>query len=1002
MKALTSLFLAQSYKDTWEDYERSISTSGFLGWDYVVLTASNEHQAEGFRAEIEERREAGVLPRGTKFLVVSDEGGVRVGSGGATLQVLKLIREVETSFKGLRILVIHSGGDSKRVPQYSALGKLFSPVPHMLENGRTSTLFDEFLISMSSVPSRIREGMLLLSGDVMLLFNPLQIDFGASDAAAISFKENVETGKNHGVFLKGEDGNVMRFLHKQSVETLRDIGAVNERDMVDIDTGAILFSSNIEESLYSLICENGKVSEQKYRQFVNDNVRLSLYGDFLYPLASDSTREDYFLEKPEGNFSDELTEARSLIWDKLSNYRIRLLRLAPAKFIHFGTTLEISKLMSSGIKDYESLGWERKVASTIDADAAGYSSILSKDSSVGENTYLEVSSVRNGSKVGSGSVVSYLDVSGTTIPENVVVHGLRQTNGKFVVRIYGVEDNPKGLLDEGAKLFDRSLQEFMDKNYISYEEVFGDLPRNKATLWDAKLYPERDTIDEALDASLNVYRCAMGFGDVNSWRVGERKSLHSGFEEADSDALIAWRKRMQELVAMEKIHSLIREGVPSGNAKGLIKGGELSKAQSEWLEDTIKSAPFAEKMRLYYYIGESFSGDAREKYLAESFKCIKDEILNVSKESLEYRKFVKSVMDSHTVNMPLRVNFGGGWSDTPPYCMEHGGTVFNAAITLNGKYPVEVSINKLSEKKIIFESRDMDVHGEFTSLEQLQNTGDPYDPFALQKAALLATGIIPAKGMEKSDTLSDILDRIGGFEMRSEVTGVPKGSGLGTSSILAAACVKALFEYVGVSFSEDKLIESVLCMEQIMSTGGGWQDQIGGMTSGFKLISSHPGMRQEIRVEHFEIPAEAMDELNERFMLIYTGQRRLARNLLRDVVGRYIGNEEDSLYALNEIQRKAVMMRFELMRGNVDGFAKLLEEHWELSKKIDKGSTNILIDQIFNTIDDLIDARMVCGAGGGGFLQVVAKKGVSKEMVRDRLKEVFNDSDVDVWDASFV
>lgn len=114
------------------------------------------------------------------------------GSGGATLSVIRYIKEQEDAkrsrqqeesdalqkeaagtaeenserslFAGLRILVIHSGGDSKRVPAYSALGKLFSPVPHRLPDGRSSTLFDEFIIAMSSVPSRIREGMLLLSG----------------------------------------------------------------------------------------------------------------------------------------------------------------------------------------------------------------------------------------------------------------------------------------------------------------------------------------------------------------------------------------------------------------------------------------------------------------------------------------------------------------------------------------------------------------------------------------------------------------------------------------------------------------------------------------------------------------------------------------------------------------------------------------------------------------------------------------------------------------------
>lgn len=214
MNNLTSLFLSQSYQDTWEDYNRSLSSENFPKWDYIILTASNENQAAGYRSQIESRKD--FLPTETHFAVIPDEGNVRVGSGGATLSVLRYIYQREEklkgmgSFAGLRILVIHSGGDSKRVPTYSALGKLFSPVPHKLPNGKSSTLFDEFLIAMSSVPSRIREGMLLLSGDVLLLFNPLQIDFPGKGAAAISFKENVETGKNHGVFLNSENGNVKK------------------------------------------------------------------------------------------------------------------------------------------------------------------------------------------------------------------------------------------------------------------------------------------------------------------------------------------------------------------------------------------------------------------------------------------------------------------------------------------------------------------------------------------------------------------------------------------------------------------------------------------------------------------------------------------------------------------------------------------------------------------------------------------------------------------------
>ena len=128
----------------------------------------------------------------------------------------------------------------------------------------------------------------------------------------------------------------------------------------------------------------------------------------------------------------------------------------------------------------------------------------------------------------------------------------------------------------------------------------------------------------------------------------------------------------------------------------------------------------------------------------------------------------------------------------------------------------------------------------------------------------------------------------------------------------------------------------------------------------------------------------------------------MARNLLRDVVGRYIGSEKESLYSLNEIQRSAALMRFELERGHIDDFARLLDEHWKLSRMVDAGSSNTLIDQIFTAIDEYIDGRLVCGAGGGGFLQVILKKDVTREQVHARLKEVFQDSEVDIYDAELI
>ena len=977
MKNLYSLFLSQAYQDCWDDYNRSLKLRNFPKWDYVILTASNEQQAEGFRKQIDERKK--FLPAGTKFVAIPDRGGKRVGSGGATLEVLKYLHEQEEDFEGLRVLVIHSGGDSKRVPQYSALGKLFSPVPHKLPNGRNSTLFDEFMISMSSVPSRIREGMVLLSGDVLLLFNPLQIDYSNVGAAAISFKENVETGKNHGVYLNGENGNVKCCLQKKSVEVLREVGAVNESDCVDIDTGALIFSTDMMGSLYSLIA-----TEEDYDRHVNEKTRLSLYADFLYPLAEDSTLEDFYQEKPEGEFCEELTEARERVWKVLRPYRMKLLRLSPAKFIHFGTTREILALMSGGVNEYSDLGWSRLVGSSIRNNAAGYNSVLSSKASVGSDCYLEVSYVHRNSKIGDRCVLSYIDIQDRIIPDGVVLHGLKQRDGRFIVRIFGVNDNPKE-----NRLFGRDLDE-LERNFdVKFWE---DQPH---TLWSANLYAEADTIQEAVDASLELYAAVTGekVFDRDSWNAVSHKSLCAGFDDADPDAIIAWNRRMEDLVAMDEIAKAIHNQVPVDQ---IGKRHSLTKIQKEWVRKRLKKADFSEKMRLHYYLGMVLDD---ENEIQKCFQTIQSEVLESTIKNLVYNEKARIVSERHTVKLPLRVNWGGGWSDTPPYCNENGGTVLNVAILLNGEKPVEVTLERIDDLKVIFDSRDMDVHGEFDTIEPLQMTGDPSDPFALQKACLLACGIIPREGHE----LSEILKRLGGgFVMHSEVTNVPKGSGLGTSSILSAACVKAVFEFMGIAYTEEDLYSHVLAMEQIMSTGGGWQDQVGGITPGLKYITSMPGLEQKIKVTHVEIPEETKRELDERFVLIYTGQRRLARNLLRDVVGRYVGNEPDSLFALEEIQKTAALMRFELERGNVDGFAKLLDYHWELSKKVDAGSSNTLIEQIFSSIEDLIDGKLVCGAGGGGFLQVLLKKGVSKQEVEEHLNNVFMDSLVGVADCRLV
>ena len=538
---MNNLFLRQSYLDSWEDYERSLKKKSFIKWDYIILTASNEAQATAYRNQIENRLEKGLLPEETTYAVLPDPEGKRVGSGGATFQVMRYIAEQEPErenpFKNRRILVIHSGGDSKRVPQYSAIGKLFSPVPRELPDGRSSTLFDEFIVGMSGVPSRIQEGMLVLSGDVLLLFNPLQIDAQFDGAAAISIKEPVATGKNHGVFLNDGHDYVKCFLHKQTEERLREMGAVNKAGNVDLDTGAVLFGSALLQALFRLISTGGKVDEKKFRQFCNEEARISFYGDFLYPLANDSTLEDFYKEAAEGQLNEALHECRTQIWNAIHHFSMKLLCLSPAEFIHFGTTRELRSLVTKNVQDYEFLDWKMQVNSAVQKEGfAAHNAYVGSRAKIGKEAYLENCYVLGNSEVGDGTVLSHVRIMDRKIPEKIVMHGIELTGGKKVIRIYGVPDNPKGKYPGEVSFLGTTLNQFMAQNKVTKEELW---KGEETYLWFADLYPVCDDWEDALDMAEIIYKMAHGTAtkeEISRWRETERMSLYSSFNAADIEA----------------------------------------------------------------------------------------------------------------------------------------------------------------------------------------------------------------------------------------------------------------------------------------------------------------------------------------------------------------------------------------------------------------------------------------------------------------------------------
>ena len=156
--------------------------------------------------------------------------------------------------------------------------------------------------------------------------------------------------------------------------------------------------------------------------------------------------------------------------------------------------------------------------------------------------------------------------------------------------------------------------------------------------------------------------------------MSERKSLRSSFNDADPEALIAWDKRMQELVRMDRMAKMIRQRIPSREAAAVLQTVTLTPIQREWLEKRLQREGFSEAMRLNYYVGCALGGAEGDGYIAAAFRHIQMGVLEGTLKELRFNERCRMSGDSHSVALPLRVNWGGGWSDTPPYCNENGGT----------------------------------------------------------------------------------------------------------------------------------------------------------------------------------------------------------------------------------------------------------------------------------------------------------------------------------------
>jgi fucokinase len=186
----------------------------------------------------------------------------------------------------------------------------------------------------------------------------------------------------------------------------------------------------------------------------------------------------------------------------------------------------------------------------------------------------------------------------------------------------------------------------------------------------------------------------------------------------------------------------------------------------------------------------------------------------------------------------------------------------------------------------------------------------------------------------------------------------------------------------------------------MLTTGGGWQDQVGGLWGGIKLINTAPGLPQQIQVETIKLSPETKVELASRLVLVYTGRQRLAKNLLRSVMGRWMARDPEMVWIQQEIARLAVAMRAALLQNDVSRFGELLSEHWAVNKRMDPGCTNDFIDHLFAVMNPHIDGAKLAGAGGGGFSIVVARSLAAVRDLAAVLKAHYEGTPVDIWECN--
>ncbi|KAJ8598911.1 hypothetical protein CTAYLR_010231 [Chrysophaeum taylorii] len=506
----------------------------------VVVTAANEDQASAFRQELGERD----LGEGWLWMSVSDPAGARIGSGGGTLNALTAVdRELPKGWvEETLVVIIHSGGDSRRSPSQSVCGKAWSKLPRVVD-GKLSAPFDLLLEQLLALCGDSPVGCVVACSDVLLVLPEIGTLAGPG-ATGLAIRAPLEYGPEHGVYAI-RDGEVRSFLQKASVPALRAAGAVEDDERVLLDSGVVFFDSKTTATMTSL----GRSSLRDATSLGNGSLRVELYSDVLRAFRGGGFES---FEEYEAMPADdpEPHRFRRVLWDALHETTLRAHVPAGADFRHLGTTREYVELMREPAMR-RVLGLRRRAKCEVDPDL-GEGVVLN---SIVRGTHLGVDSVVEHSELESGSVIGPRSLCSCVRGEvrlgaDLMIQMLPLLDGRFVCVLFGMDDDMK------------SAATFLNE------------PTLVASLWTAKLFKPRDTPEAALEAAMRLQHHHHHLEEEEEEEEEGSLSMAEVVRLADKRADFAWRRALERRAVADWAKVVVTQEDESAAVSALLEIAE--------------------------------------------------------------------------------------------------------------------------------------------------------------------------------------------------------------------------------------------------------------------------------------------------------------------------------------------------------------------------------------------------------------------------------------------